>query len=342
MSYGYDPLGRRIQKSGPLGIVNYLYDASNLVEELDANGAVAARYTFSQRIDQPLAQFACGGGELLRGRRLRFNHISDKYFRYDGTTIVTYGYDAFGNLSASTGSLTNPFRYTAREFDPEAGLYYYRMRYYDPSGGRFASEDPIGFSGGSNFYRYVRNSPSRFVDPSGMVIVPNGTPQENQDYGTAINYLKNDPQMASVINDLQNSSTVYLIDFNHNDDDSFDSGTNTIHWDPHSGCSCTSGGTQSPALGLGHELGHAEDPHLGNFLSMISIFAGNYDNWEEARVITGVESAAAETLGEPKRPDHRCANFPHVPNPTFHTPVVYPPRHTLSPYETYVLSIGPH
>jgi len=30
-------------------------------------------------------------------------------------TVATYVYDAFGNLSASTGLLTNVFRYTARE-----------------------------------------------------------------------------------------------------------------------------------------------------------------------------------------------------------------------------------
>ncbi len=41
----------------------------------------------------------------------------------------------------STGTLNNPFSYTGREFDSETGLYYYRARYYDPSAGRFLSED---------------------------------------------------------------------------------------------------------------------------------------------------------------------------------------------------------
>ncbi len=40
--------------------------------------------------------------------------------------------DTLSNLTASTGSLTNPFRYTARESDAETGLYYHRTRYYDP------------------------------------------------------------------------------------------------------------------------------------------------------------------------------------------------------------------
>jgi RHS repeat-associated protein len=322
-----------------LGPTVYLYDGNNVLEEVDASGAVAARYTFSQRIDQPLAEFRSGTTTFYQADGLgSVTSLSNSA----GTLASTYSYDSFGKMFASSGTVNNPFQYTGREFDAETSIYEYRMRYYDPNVGRFLSEDPIGFSGGNNFYRYVRNSPSRFVDPSGMVIVPNGTPQQNQDYGSAINYLGRDPQMASVINDLQNSSTIYLIDFNNNDDDSFDPSTNTINWDPHSGCSCTSGGIQSPALGLGHEMGHAHNPHLGGFLSSISIFAGNYDNWEEGRVITGLESATAETLGEPKRPDHRCAATPWVPNPTSHTPVVYPPRFSLSPYGAYVLSAGPH
>jgi len=63
--------------------------------------------------------------------------------------------------------LTSSFRGTAREFDTETGLYYYRARYYDPGSGRFASEDPISFGGGNDFYEYAYNDPIIFVDPSG-------------------------------------------------------------------------------------------------------------------------------------------------------------------------------
>lgn len=46
---------------------------------------------------------------------------------------------------------------------------HYRARYYDPTIGRFISEDPIGFIGsGTNFYAYVRNSPVMFGDPMGL------------------------------------------------------------------------------------------------------------------------------------------------------------------------------
>lgn len=49
-----------------------------------------------------------------------------------------------------------------------ASASYYRARYYDPNAGRFLSEDPIGFAGGSNFYSYVGGSPTNLTDPSGL------------------------------------------------------------------------------------------------------------------------------------------------------------------------------
>jgi RHS repeat-associated protein len=59
-----------------------------------------------------------------------------------------------------------------REFDTETGLYYYRARYYDPASGRFLSEDPLEFAAGNgaNFYSYAINSPTNWVDASGMNI----------------------------------------------------------------------------------------------------------------------------------------------------------------------------
>jgi RHS repeat-associated protein len=84
-----------------------------------------------------------------------------------GALANTYTYDSFGNLTTSTGSLTNSFRYTGREFDTETSLYYYRARYYDSATGRFISEDPGRYTP-VNFYSYVGGDPIFWNDPLGL------------------------------------------------------------------------------------------------------------------------------------------------------------------------------
>jgi RHS repeat-associated protein len=51
------------------------------------------------------------------------------------------------------------------ETDPS----YYRARYYDPTTGRFFSQDPIRFVGSINFYSYVSNNSVLRIDPSGLI-----------------------------------------------------------------------------------------------------------------------------------------------------------------------------
>jgi len=50
-----------------------------------------------------------------------------------GALAQTYAFDSFGKQTASSGSLTNPFQYTSREFDSETSLQFSRNRYYDPT-----------------------------------------------------------------------------------------------------------------------------------------------------------------------------------------------------------------
>ena len=100
-----------------------------------------------------------------------------------GALANTYTYDSFGALTASSGSIVNPYRFTARELDTETGLMYYRARYYDLQSGRFINEDPIRFSGGVNFYTYVFDDPSSLVDPSGLDATITFWPGDAHGYG---------------------------------------------------------------------------------------------------------------------------------------------------------------
>ena len=113
----------------------------------------------------------------------------------------TYTFDSFGKQTASSGSLTNPFQFTGREFDSETSLYFYRARYFDPAFGRFLSEDPMRFFESPDFYAYVENNPLNLIDTTGLQAqrpsnLPLGTPQQywgpfSDGFNEALNRLNN-------------------------------------------------------------------------------------------------------------------------------------------------------
>jgi RHS repeat-associated protein len=135
-----------------------------------------ARYQQTQNIDEPLTMLRSSATSYFHADGLgSITSLSNSA----GTIANTYTYDSYGNLTASTGTLVNPFQYTARESDPETGLYYYRARYYDPSTGRFNSEDPLGSSVGVNNYSAMGNNPVKYSDAFGLDYNVNYDPKTN-------------------------------------------------------------------------------------------------------------------------------------------------------------------
>jgi YD repeat-containing protein len=61
VTFKYDPFGRRVQKNGPAGTTNYLYDGANVVTDLNSTGAVVASYAQGSGIDEPLASLSVAG-----------------------------------------------------------------------------------------------------------------------------------------------------------------------------------------------------------------------------------------------------------------------------------------
>jgi RHS repeat-associated protein len=177
-TFRYDPFGRRIYKQSPSFAGTFVYDGYNLLETLNSSGTEISNYAQTQNIDEALGE--------LRGS-------TNAYYEADGLGSITslstsagavantYTYYSFGNLTNCT--LRNPFQYTGREFDQETNLYFYRARYYDPTIGRFLSEDPLRFKAGANlledpfhykpgtdFYNYAFNSPLQWRDPDGKKV----------------------------------------------------------------------------------------------------------------------------------------------------------------------------
>ena len=96
----------------------------------------------------------------------------------NGTKVVTYTYDAWGNITVSgTGASTigaiNPIRYRSYYYDTETGFYYLQSRYYNPVWGRFLNADGIAYLGadgaliGYNLFIYCGNNPVMGYDPAG-------------------------------------------------------------------------------------------------------------------------------------------------------------------------------
>ena len=165
VSFKYDPFGRRIYKSSSSTTSIYAYDEDNLVEEANSSGTEVASYSQGLNIDEPLAMDRSSVASFYETDGLgSVTSLSNSA----GALAETYTRDSFGRQTGSTGSLTNPFQYTGREFDAETSLYYYRARYYDRSTGRFLSEDPLRGVLRHNRYRYASNTPTVLKDPMGL------------------------------------------------------------------------------------------------------------------------------------------------------------------------------
>lgn len=83
-----------------------------------------------------------------------------------GNIVWDGDYEAFGSMVRSNGTLDFTPSYTGKQFDMDTGLYYCNARFYEPTLGRFITEDPA--RSGGNWYEYGNNNPLRFVDPTGL------------------------------------------------------------------------------------------------------------------------------------------------------------------------------
>jgi RHS repeat-associated protein len=167
-AFAYDALGRRMSKTIQGLHTSYVYDGPNPVQEL--NGTTPTVNMLTGAIDERFTRTDSNGTlDYLADALGSTIALTDP----SGNSQVQYSYDPYGNLNA-TGSTTNSYTYTGREFDG-IGIYYYRARYYNPNTGRFLSEDPAGFLGGINKYVYVGDDPVDFVDPFGLDRAPNNS-----------------------------------------------------------------------------------------------------------------------------------------------------------------------
>ena len=187
--YTYDALGKRIVKAQTTvsdkhtedhaclkeNRTAFLWDGSHLLQEQRSDGLYTYIYTDLDSYE-PLAQIHnWTNAEGKSQQQTNYFHcdqigIPREMTDKDGNLLWLGDYYGWGKLKSET-NITNahqPFRLQNQYCDEETGLHYNLLRYYEPNGGRFINQDPIGLWGGSNFYQFSQNIQVWF-DPLGLM-----------------------------------------------------------------------------------------------------------------------------------------------------------------------------
>ena len=165
-TYEYYSDGLRLSKTVNGAKSSYIWADNDLAMEIKSDEVIS---------------YAKAPGYMRTGSSKDRTYRNDKLYLFNGhgdvTSMIdksgnvtkTYSYDAFGNELNRDKNDTNPFRYCGEYWDNETESIYLRARYYNPSIGRFTTEDPI--KDGSNWYAYCSGNPVMFVDSSGKYYI---------------------------------------------------------------------------------------------------------------------------------------------------------------------------
>ena len=172
-NYQYNDQGIRTQKEEVYGeITKYYLDGEKVLVEINNNDTIYYAYD----VDGSLISMNLNGIEYYYVTNMQGDII--ELVAGDGTIVVSYKYDAWGNIIGTPFDISNvdlanknPYRYRGYRYDNETGFYYLQSRYYNPEIGRFISADSLMGTKGEilshNLYAYCGNNPIMNIDPNG-------------------------------------------------------------------------------------------------------------------------------------------------------------------------------
>ena len=166
----YNAEGRRVQKVTPTQTTQFLYDFDKVLQEADGSGSTTHEYTSTvEQYGNLLSAYDGTNTGFYTGDALG---STDALLNDSQAATDRYRYRAFGLDDHYQGSSNNVFTFVGKQGyvrDLETDLYFVRARYYDYAAARWLSEDPLGYKAGdANLYRYCKNDPVNYTDPSGL------------------------------------------------------------------------------------------------------------------------------------------------------------------------------
>jgi len=192
----YDALGRCVSRTlNGTTTTYYIYDGEKPIVEYTSATGIVGRNVYGKAIDEILMRTDPGVNNgyamyYAQDHEGSVTHLLDGRSTpssQTGNPIEKYKYDAFGAptfldgngnpLNPNSTLYNNRFVFTGREYaatyrgtyTSTFTFYEYRARAYNPTLGRFMSEDPKLFDAGDyNLFRYCHNDPIDFTDPMGL------------------------------------------------------------------------------------------------------------------------------------------------------------------------------
>jgi len=169
--YEYNADGLRTKRTNGYSTYEYVYLNGQLVRMLVDGNTLSFHYD----ADGKPMSFVYNGTTYYYATNLQGDIVA--ILSKEGTQVVSYSYDAWGNILSITGTKAdtigkyNPLRYRGYVYDTESKLYYLQSRYYDPAIGRFINADTFATTGqgllGNNMFAYCQNNPVIYYDSEG-------------------------------------------------------------------------------------------------------------------------------------------------------------------------------